>query len=64
MSPDSWNRVTVTNLAIRSATWARNVRTDTMEPHEVWENATHLRDLTAELDTIGVQRHWPVPTGY
>ncbi|MEU0565959.1 hypothetical protein ABZ297_11275 [Nonomuraea sp. NPDC005983] len=34
------------------------------EPHEVWENATHLRDLTAELDTIGVERHWPVPTGY
>ncbi|MBB5079803.1 FAD-dependent oxidoreductase [Nonomuraea endophytica] len=34
------------------------------EPHEVGENQTHLTDFTAELDTAGVERHWPAPTGY
>ncbi|WP_326614235.1 FAD-dependent oxidoreductase [Streptomyces scopuliridis] len=34
------------------------------EPRQVRENGTLLDEFTAELDSIGVERHWPTPTGY
>ncbi|WP_413751868.1 FAD-dependent oxidoreductase [Streptomyces sp. R-74717] len=34
------------------------------EPHHVRENETLLDQFSAELDSIGVERHWPAPAGY
>lgn len=34
------------------------------EPHHVRENEMLLDQFTAELDSIGVERHWPAPAGY
>lgn len=34
------------------------------EPHQVREDEALLQEFTSELDSLGVERHWPAPSGY